>query len=455
MSLLQTVVAFVVALGSLILIHELGHYLVARAAGVKVLRFSVGFGRPIFSRRFGRDDTEWVLAVFPLGGYVKMLDEREGAVPPSELSRAFNRQPVGRRFAIVAAGPAANFLLAILVYWVLFSSGMPGMRAMIGEPPRGTPAAEAGFSAGEVIVRVGAEKVTTWQDARWALLQHAVDRARVRVELETPRGAIELRSLDLSRITAAELDADVLKAVGLSRFNPPLDPVIGQVVKGSPAERAGLEAGDRILAIGGEDVRDWQDVVSVVRDHPGRPLSFRIRTSEGHEEQLTIEPGAHSEGAAVVGRIGAAPRIDPRAMEAMAVEVRYPVGESLWRAIAKTWETSVFSVQMLGKMLTGHVSLKNLSGPITIADYAGQSAQVGWIAYLSFIALISISLGVLNLLPVPLLDGGHLMYYIVEIFKGSPVSERSMQIGQQVGMALLFTLMLLALYNDVNRLFSN
>jgi len=454
-SLLQTIVAFVVALGSLILIHELGHYLVARAAGVKVLRFSVGFGRPIVSRRFGRDDTEWVLAVFPLGGYVKMLDEREGAVPSSELARAFNRQSVGRRFAIVVAGPVANFLLAILVYWVLFSSGMPGMRAIIGEPPKGTPAAEAGFAAGEVIVRVGGEKVTTWQDARWALLQHAVDRARVRVELQTPSGAIELRSLDLSRITVAELDADVLKAVGLSRFNPPLDPVIGQVVKGSPAERAGLEAGDLIVAIGGERVRDWQEVVSVVRGNPGRRLEFTIRTSGGREERVDIEPGAHKEGAATIGRIGAAPRIDPGAMEAMAVEVRYPVGESLWRAFAKTWETSIFSLQMLGKMLTGHVSLKNLSGPITIADYAGQSAQVGWIAYLSFIALISISLGVLNLLPVPLLDGGHLMYYIVEIFKGSPVSERSMQIGQQVGMALLFTLMLLALYNDVNRLFSN
>jgi regulator of sigma E protease len=455
MNLLQTIAAFVVALGSLILIHELGHYLVARAAGVKVLRFSIGFGRPIISRRFGRDDTEWVLAIIPLGGYVKMVDEREGTVDPADLPRAFNRQPVSRRFAIVVAGPVANFLLAILVYWVLFTGGMPGMRPIIGEPAVSTPAAAAGFTEGETILKVGTESVTTWQDARWALLQHAVDRARVKVELRSESGAVEIRTLDLTGITSAELDADVLKAVGLGRFSPPIAAVIGQVVKGSPAERSGLAVGDQILGIGGEDVRDWQEVVSVVRKNPGQRLEFELRRAGGQDERLAIVPEEFKEGSAVVGRIGAAPRIDSEALKALMVEVRYPPGESLWRAVAKTWETSVFSLQMLGKMLTGHISLKNLSGPITIADYAGQSAQVGWVAYLSFIALISISLGVLNLLPVPLLDGGHLMYYIVEILKGSPVSERAMQIGQQVGMALLFTLMLLALYNDVNRLFSN
>jgi regulator of sigma E protease len=454
-TLLTTIVAFIIALGSLILFHELGHYLVARALGVKVLRFSIGFGRPLLRKTYGKDKTEWVIAAFPLGGYVKMVDEREGRVAPADLPRAFNRQPVGRRIAIVAAGPIANFLLAIVIYWVLFVSGMPGLKPIIDEPPAATPAHAAGFRAKDTLTKIAGEPVATWQDARWLLLQHAVNRGSVRIEVSDGRGYIDQRTLDLSKLTTEDMDGDFLRTVGLLRFNPPVAPVVGHVVPGGPAERAGLREGDRILAIAGETIGEWQELVSRVRQRPGARLEVSVERAGGERALLNIETESVQEAGKPIGRIGAAPKLDQQALRSVLTEVRYGVVDSLGRAIGKTWETSIFSLRMLGKMLTGHISLKNLSGPITIADYAGQSAQVGWIAYLSFVALISISLGVLNLLPVPLLDGGHLMYYMIEALKGRPVSERAMQIGQHVGMAVLFTLMLLALYNDVNRLISN
>ena len=452
--MVTTAVAFVIALGSLILFHELGHYLVAKALGVKVLRFSIGFGRPLVRRVLGRDKTEWVIAAVPLGGYVKMVDEREGIVAPADLPRAFNRQSVYRRFAIVAAGPIANFLLAIALYWALFVSGMPGLRPIVDAPPTGTPAFAAGFKSGDTLQSIGGETVPTWQDARWILLKYAVARGSARVDVTDARGYIESRTIDFSHLGSEDLEGDFLQAAGFRRFHPPIDPVIGRVVKDGAAQRAGLREGDRIVAVGGVAVRHWQDFVAEIRARPNGTLELIIER-DGARSPLAVTTESAMEAGNQIGRIGAAPRTDPEAMRSMLTEVRYGAGESIGKAVTKTWETSVFSLQMLWKMLTGHISLKNLSGPITIADYAGQSAQIGWVAYLSFIALISISLGVLNLLPVPLLDGGHLMYYMVEILKGRPVSERAMQIGQHIGMAVLFTLMVLALYNDVNRLISN
>jgi len=450
-SLLNTIIAFVVALGSLVVVHEFGHYLAARICNVKVLRFSVGFGRILASRRLGRDQTEWALAAFPLGGYVKMLDEREGEVAPEDLPRAFNRQSVWRRFLIVVAGPLANFLLAIFVYWLIFMHGVPGLKPVIGGVAPASAAAQAQFEPGEVIVKVGGDAVATWQDARWVLLKHAVDRATVAIEVQNERAEIHFRRLDMSGLKPADLDGDFLRTLGFARPQPPLAPVIGRVVAGAAAERAGVMVDDEVLAIDGAAVKRWDQVVAAIAASPERELELEIKRGDTRKT-FRIKPDAVVENSTRIGRIGVAVKVDPAAMQRYMVEVRYSPWTSIGKALERTWDTSLFSLRMLGKMIVGEVSLKNLSGPITIADYAGQSAQTGWISYLAFIALISISLGVLNLLPIPLLDGGHLMYYMLEIVKGSPVSTKVMEIGQNIGMGLLFLLMAFALYNDISRL---
>jgi regulator of sigma E protease len=452
MNILLTIVAFIAALGSLIVVHELGHYLVARWCNVKVLRFSVGFGRALWSVRRGADQTEWVIAAFPLGGYVKMADEREAPVAPQDINRAFNRQPVLRRIAIVSAGPAANFVFAIVLYWALFLHGVPGIKPILGPSIAATPAAVAGFSEGDTIVRIGTDAVATWQDARWILLRHAVQRSEIKVAVRNDHGATVERTLNLSGLSSADLDGDFLRVIGFTRHQPALRPVVGSVVSGSAAAGAGLRAGDEIVAINNRRIGSWDEVVRIVRGHPNAALTVEVRREGALLPAISIVPTAATEDGRAVGRIGVAPRLDRDVMAALWTEVRYGPLEGFTRALEKTWDTSVFSLKMLAKMLFGEVSLKNLSGPITIADYAGQTAQGGWIPYLLFVALISISLGVLNLLPIPLLDGGHLMYYIFEMVKGSPVSDRTMEIGQQVGMALLFTLMVFALYNDISRL---
>jgi regulator of sigma E protease len=446
MSLLTTLIAFVVALGVLIVVHEFGHYLVARLCGVKVLRFSVGFGQPLFVRRAGADQTEWAVAAFPLGGYVKMLDEREGEVPAHERHRAFNRQPVLRRFAIVLAGPVANFLLAIFVYWLLFMHGVPGLKPMLGTPPVGTPAAQAQVASGETIVSIGDQPVKTWQDVRWALLERAVDRGSVSLEVQNAKGEIAFRKLDLSGLTAADLDSEFLNRIGLTRFSPA---IISEVRPNTPGARAGLQAGDKIVQADGKPIETWEQLVGIVAPKAGVPVQLMVLRN-GETLQLSVTPDAATDNGRTVGRIGVAR--DPAVLEQQMVQVSYGPLAAVREAAVRTWDVSALSLRMLGKMLVGEVSLKNLSGPITIADYAGQSAQMGWLPYVSFIALISINLGVLNLLPVPLLDGGHLMYYLVEMVKGRPVSDRAIEIGQRVGMVILFSLMAFAIYNDIHRL---
>ncbi len=451
MNLLTTILAFAFALGSLIIAHEYGHYLVARLCNVKVLRFSLGFGRVLASRHYGPDHTEWAISVFPLGGYVKMLDEREGPVATEDLPRAFNRQSVYRRLMIVAAGPLANFLLAILLYWLIFMHGVPGIRPVIGAVAPGSPAAQAQFTPGETIVKIGPHAVATWQDARWMLLKYAVGRSSVSLEVHTDKAEINWRTLDLSRLTPEDLDSDFLRTLGFTRFQAPLPPVIGRVVPGGAAERGGLRTGDEIVAIDGNSIERWDQVVSAISASPEKSIALDIKRAAG-VVRMAIKPDAVVEKSVRTGRIGVAPYIDPATMQKYMVEVRYSPWDGLVQALERTWDTSAFSLRMLGKMVLGEVSLKNLSGPITIADYAGQSAQVGWISYLTFLALISISLGVLNLLPIPLLDGGHLMYYMLEIVKGSPVPDKVMEIGQQIGMGMLMLLMACALYNDIFRL---
>ncbi|HZO03503.1 MAG TPA: RIP metalloprotease RseP [Burkholderiales bacterium] len=451
MNLLHTIVAFIVALGLLIVVHEYGHYLIARLCGVKVLRFSVGFGRALVTKRIGQDQTEWVIAAIPFGGYVKMLDEREGPVEAREAHRAFNRQSVWRRFAIVVAGPLANFLFAIAAYAGLFMYGLPEARPVLGAPPDGTVAAAAGLRAGDTIRAVDGEPVATWQEVRWRVLQSALQRSPVRLDVANERGHLNTVTLDLRSFPADDVESDALDRVGLRLYRPPLEPVIGQVVRGGAAERAGLAPGDRVLAADGKPVESWEALVAEVQARPEVPLKLTIERA-GARQEVEVVPAAVAAGQKRIGRINAAPQVPPSHADRILVRVQHGVGESLWKAVLKTGDIAVFSLKMLGKMLVGEVSWKHLSGPVTIADFAGQSAQMGWVSYLTFLALISISLGVLNLLPIPLLDGGHLMYYAIEIVKGSPVSERAMELGQRVGLALLLVMMAFAFYNDLNRL---
>jgi regulator of sigma E protease len=450
---LHTVASFIVALGVLIVVHEYGHYLVARLCGVKVLRVSVGFGRPLAVWRKGRDQTEFVIAAIPFGGYVKMLDEREAPVPSAEVARAFNRQGVLKRVLIVVAGPAFNFLFAIAVYAGLYMVGLPEARPMLAEPPAATLARSAGIRAGDLVRAVEGEPVATWQALRWRVLQAALQRESLRIEVINARDQLSTVTLDLRDYPAQEVESDVLERIGLRLFRPTLDPVLGQVVSGSAAERAGLEKGDRVTHVDGRAVATWEDLVREVRRRPGRQAALRIERGE-LSMTLPVTPEAVAVNGEHIGRIGAAPEIPAAHAERIFVQVRYGPLASLGHAVTKTWDISVFSLRMLGRMLLGQVSWKNLSGPVTIADFAGQSAQLGWIPYLTFLALISISLGVLNLLPIPPLDGGHLMFYVVEILKGSPASERAIEFGQRVGIGLLLVLMAFAFYNDLTRLFA-
>lgn len=448
---MTTLWAFAVAIAVLVVFHELGHYWVARLCGVKVLRFSVGFGKPLYIKRFAGGETEWVVSAIPLGGYVKMLDEREGEVAANELHRAFNRQPVLRRMAIVVAGPLSNLLLAIVLYWVLFIHGVPGLKPMLGEVPPQTPAAVAQLRAQETIVSINGVAMPSWQEVRWALLDMALRGTEAHIEARTPQGATMQHVLDLKVIQPADLDGDFLQKLGLQPYQPVVAPIIGKLAQGGIAQRAGVRESDRIVRVDGHDIAQWEELVEVVRNHPGKVLHLEIERA-GSPVLLDVTPDTVNEAGKPVGKIGAAPYVDRREFDALMTEVSYPPLAALKQAVRKTWETAAVSLKMMGKMVSGAISIKNLSGPITIADYAGQSAQMGVSAYLGFLALISISLGVLNLLPIPLLDGGHLLYYIVELVKGSPVSEKVWEFGQNIGIALLVTLMAFALYNDISRL---
>jgi regulator of sigma E protease len=449
MDLLTSILAFLVALGLLIVVHELGHFWVARWCGVKVLRFSVGFGRPIARWVRGPDRTEWVIAAVPYGGYVRMLDEREtdsGPIDPADLPRAFNRQPVARRAAIVAAGPAANLLLAVFIYFALNLIGTPDLRPVLSQPAAGTLAAQAGFGEGDLVLRIDDRQIRSWGDLRWALLQRASDRARPQFVVRGSDGAERTLRLDLSSVDTDRSDVDWFGRIGLEPGGGVA--IVRATAHGGAAEQAGVQAGDWIVAIDGTAVRSGADVSRLVGARPHQTLQLQIeRGGKPMTIQITPTDTVTADGKHV-GRIG----IEVGTHFRDTIVVRDGPFGALQRAAARTWETSTFSLRMLGKMVVGRASWKNLSGPVTIADVAGQSARIGPLAYLNFLALVSISLGVLNLLPVPVLDGGHLLYYAIEVVTGSPPSPKWLELGQRVGIGLLVVLTALALYNDLTRL---
>ncbi len=448
----MTLLAFLLTLGILIAIHEYGHFQVARWCGVKVLRFSIGFGKPFYTRRLGQDQTEFALAAIPLGGYVKMLDEREAPVEnEADLARAFNRQTVWKRILIVLAGPVANLLLAIFLYWLLFMAGVTGLKPILGNMALESPAAKAQLYAGDKITEVNAQQVASWQDVRWLMLQEVLNKKSIALKSIDIKGETHHHQLDISSITKEDLEGDFLEKLGLIPFKPDLPATIGEIQANSAAQKAGLQSQDKILKISGQVVKNWDELVEKIQSNPNKMLEFEL-LRDGKPLQLQVVPDAVNEQNKSIGRIGASFYLPQHEIDKLITTTRYGPLAALQKATQKTWDTATFSLKMLGKMLVGDVSLKSVSGPVTIASFAGQSANIGLTAFVGFLALISISLGVLNLLPIPVLDGGHLLYYIVEIIKGSPVSEQAMEIGQRIGMSLLGGLMIIAFYNDINRL---
>lgn len=451
-----TLVAFVVALGLLIAIHEYGHYRVAVACGVKVLKFSVGFGKPIYTWRLKNRPTEFSIGMLPLGGYVKMLDEREGPVDLAERHLAFNNRPLGARAAIVAAGPAANLLLAIVLYAIVNWSGMQEPQPVLASPVVGSIAERAGLRGGERVQQAAfdgdkLEDVRSFEDLRWRLTRAALGGRDVRLQVtdgvaESPGGDVTAtRSvlLPLGQLNAADADAQLFRKIGM--LGPWTQAVIGEIMPGGAAEKSGLRTDDVVQRIGDQTIVDGQQLRETIRASKGAQTWQILRG--GQSLQLPVAPDIRQEAGQSIGRIGAYVGTPP----AM-VTVRHGPLDGLWNGAVRTWEVSVLTLKMMGKMLIGEASLKNLSGPLTIADYAGKSASIGWSAYLLFLALISVSLGVLNLLPLPVLDGGHLMYYLWEAITGKSVSDAWMDRLQRGGVAILLGMMSVALFNDVTRL---
>ncbi|HCP28299.1 MULTISPECIES: RIP metalloprotease RseP [Pseudomonas] len=450
MTALYMIIGTLVALGVLVTFHEFGHFWVARRCGVKVLRFSVGFGTPLV-RWHDRQGTEFVIAAIPLGGYVKMLDEREGDVPPALVGQSFNRKPVGQRIAIVAAGPVANFLLAIFFFWVLAMLGSQQIRPVIGTVENGSPAAAAGLTAGQEIVSVDGKPTNGWSAVNLQLVRRLGESGTLNIGVRDEGSSTDQqRQVKLDQWLKGADEPDPIRSLGLQPWRPAIEPVLAEIDPKGPAGAAGLKTGDRLLGIGGQSVNEWQQVVDSVRARPGAQVVVRVER-DGAPLDVPVTLGVKGEGEAAAGYLGAGVK-GGQWPASMLREVSYGPLEAVGEGLSRTWNMSVLTLGSLKKMLFGELSVKNLSGPITIAKVAGASAQSGVGDFLNFLAYLSISLGVLNLLPIPVLDGGHLLFYLVEWARGRPLSDRVQGWGVQIGISLVLGVMLLALINDLGRL---
>lgn len=453
MDLLIILPAFLLTIGILVTVHEFGHFWVARKLGVKVLRFSIGFGKPLWTKVSGTDQIEYVVAALPLGGYVKMLDEREGDVPADQVHRAFNRQTVWTRIAVVAAGPIANFLLAILIYALVYiGPGNPAMYPFV-QARADSPAAVAGFQPGDKIVAINQLPVESWDDARLLLLEEYLKSPQVLVGVEVQGGAAAERQLDLSATPLLKTEGDFLDKSGIMFWAPELGVRLGQILPGGAAERAALQPKDKILLVDGVKPNDAESFVAYIQQRPDKPIVLQVQRDSGVVD-LTVTPALKNVQGKDVGQIGAGvgEYVPEHVLANLQFTQRFGPLDSLWLGVEKTWQMTAVTLKLMGRMLTGEVSLKNISGPITIAKFSGETAVAGLPYYLGFLAIVSISLGVMNLLPIPMLDGGHLLYYVIEIIKGSPVSAQVEEYGLRFGMAVVACIMVLALYNDFIRL---
>lgn len=449
MSVIQTVLALIVTLGILVTVHEFGHFWVARRAGIRVLRFSVGFGRPLLSRT-DRHGTEFVVAAIPLGGYVRMLDEREGEVPAEERHMAFNRKPPGQRIAVAAAGPVANFIFAVIVYWLLSVIGFTTIAPVVGEVEPDTPAERMGLARGMEVLEVDGYATHSWRRVGMVLLQRAGEQGRLSMLLDQDGRQVE-REVALEGWLAGARDPDPVREFGIEPWRPDIPPILGAIQPSSPADKSGLRSGDEILAAGGTPVEDWFQLVAIIRDSAGSDLALRIRR-DGSEKALSVTPREHrtDEGEAI-GRIGA--RVQSVSWpERMRRETRFGPIEAVPEAFGQFWNDTRTTLVAVGKMASGLLSVRNISGPITIARVAETTVSTGFESFMRFLAYLSISLGIINLLPIPVLDGGHIIFYAWEWIRGKPLPEAVQALWLRVGLALIGMLMILALYNDVLRL---
>jgi regulator of sigma E protease len=449
--ILFKILAFVVAVGLLVAVHEFGHFWVARRLGVKVLRFSIGFGRALWRRQSAPDEPEYVVAAIPLGGYVKMLDEREGPVPAEELDRAFNRQSLWVRSAVVVAGPLANFLFAIAAFWLVLTLGETGIRPLVGEVEPGKAAARAEMQVGDEIISINGRLTPTWSLALQELATASVGEPELRISVRDTGGATKVRVMPSGDIGDLAETRDLLGHLGMAPERPAIPAVFGTILAGEPAESAGLREGDRIVSVDGNRMQEWGHWVKYVQARPGVEIDLVVER-DGESRQIRLTPAPHARDNEVIGRIGASNRPAPELLERYQVKYRMGLGEAFPAAVARTWEYSVLTLKVIWRVLTGQASIQNLSGPLTIADAAGKTASIGFVYFLKFLAVVSISLGVLNLLPVPVLDGGHLLYFAIEAVKGSPLSEEAMVQGQKIGLVMLLGLMTLAFYVDILRI---